>query len=430
VIRPAAIVLGIAALAAAAGPAIAAAPTPGGVLVNRVTVDGAPAGQTLLTQQELVAAEDLDGRLVSAAALVGLARVPPDRLAELRVPYVGKPGAITVSRDEVVAGGATFDPEYNAQDVRFRRGDDEISPATSERLRVTLVTTGTVLAVTAAADHAQVDAGGAVHFTATAPDAPPGTTYAWAFGDDAYEEAGAATEADHVFAANGVYLATATARSPDGSAGVSAPVSIRVGTPAADAPTDGAPAGAAPPTAPPPAAVPPPVRETAGGGPGDRRAPVSGRDGETGTAVHARRGTHRTRAAPATTSAPPNGSTPTDPAAVPAPFPVDRAANDTAAASPPSPARRRDDPAAGAGTGTGPGTVRGLVLVGFHGEALAPPGSSPTETDRQDPSAARAASGGDAADGATWLALPGLLVLLALGATRELARRDRPLGPA
>ena len=418
-IRPAAIVLGIAALVAAAGPAVAAAPTRGGVLVDRVTVDGAAAGQRLLDQQALVAAEDVEGRLVSAAALVELAGVPLDRLTELRVHYVGKPGTLELSRDEVVTGGATFDPEYNAQDVRFR-GREDVSPATGTRLRVTLVTTAPLLAVAAAADRTQLDAGGAVHFTLTAPDVPAGTTYAWAFGDDAYEDTGAATTVDHVFAADGTYAATVTAQAPDGSAGVSGPVEIRVGTTRApdEAPAGGA--GSAAPVAPPAAEL-----DTAGGGTGDRRAPTTGRDRAAGADAHARRGTRRARAAQTPAASSPSATTtdrgaPVGPAAI-----ANDPAKPTAAADPPpsSPARPSRDPDAGPAGGAGPGTVRGLVLVGFHGEPFT--ADDPPPTERQDRAAARATDG-DAEGGVTWLALPALLLLLALGAAGERLRRHRP----
>ena len=413
-IRPAAIVLGIAALAAAAGPAVAAAPTPGGVLVSRVTVDGAPAGQTLLTQQELVAAEDLDGRLVSAAALVQLARVPLERLATLGVRYVGRPGEIRLPPEEVAAGDAAFDPEYNAQDVRFRRGAEEIAPATGTRLLVTLVTTGPVLHVAADADRTQVEPGASVHLTASAPDAPPGTTYSWSFGDDAYEEAGAATEADHVFAADGVYPVTVTAQAPNGSAGVSGPVPMHVGTASAAQPPGGDGATTAP---------PPPSPEAAGGGTGDRRAPASGPDDGTGTDAHAHRGAHRARAA---RTGPAAGAETAAASTSPGPAPAPDEPSLPAGATRPSSMRHRPGPVPRPDAG---GTVRGLVLVGFHGAPLTAAAPPAPETTPQDQAAARAASG-DGATGDAWLLLPALLALLGLGAARELARRDRPLGPA
>jgi hypothetical protein len=142
-----------------------------------------------------------------------------------------------------------FEPLRSSDDPATHSLD---SPTGSD-LSVNLATRGHPLAVKITPSSTQIDPGGQVSFSASVDPAPDGsdTTYEWDYegNDDPVTTTGPGGA--HVYAANGLYAATLTVTTRDGSSG-SDSADIQVGPPATN----------------PPGAPPPPPGSTPGPGSG------------------------------------------------------------------------------------------------------------------------------------------------------------------
>lgn len=171
--------LGLAALACAAAPALAAAPTLGGVATAIETAGGGRVAVAMSHDAVERSADTTFDRLAATRAstfVEQLAHVPLASVEWLRVDKVGTTGFLQLTEDDLRSGDAAFDAAHG-NEVQFHWTPPDgtartVTPASREDLHVTIRTRGGILAVTAGADRPQVDAGAPVVLTASAPGAP------------------------------------------------------------------------------------------------------------------------------------------------------------------------------------------------------------------------------------------------------------------
>ncbi len=429
----------IAALAALAPPAGAAT----GV---QVSVNGGP--PTLLTSDDLSDPDVVNTPVtirsgpgdetsttvigVSAARLAQLVNVPPAHVHQLVVANPNTRKDITLTHAEVNQGFlndprgsprfATFHADSQRIDV-FRpvRDDGDVnapdvfSTSTDDALRVALTTDNTtVREVIADPTDTTVDPGEPVNFTARVKDDPGDVhfTYDWDFGDGTRRSG---QTPSHAFAA-GHYRVRVSVVGDDGSAGVSDPVDVQVGSPSQATP---GPTPSPAPASPGPAGV---GGGTSGPGADGNGTPTGGGQGDPHQATNGTRRPQRrpSQPAPRATAAPTAAATPA-PTTAPSATAAAPAVTATPTPSPAAGAPARKGQAPAPPSGGRRASVDGILLA----SAGAPQGidellqqAAAAQPAAAVPTARRGGGGGSVAG---WVGGGGLLVLLlAGGAAAEL----------
>jgi len=246
----ASLVILLAAILLAGGPAWASGAGGGGVEISINGQPGPRLSSGTLSENEgprqLTTTRDSAGGVsrttvggTPAATLVQLLGITPSSVQQLQVS--GPSGSVTLETSEIVNGFdgdtkgtrfATFDASSGRvvffrplRDADDANNSDRISAQFGTDLKVDLFTNAAPLTVTSSVDRMRASLGADLRFHASA-DGDGRHFYFWDFGDGTV---GDGPSPAHAFASTGTYDVVVTVTTPRGGAGVALPLQIRVG---------------------------------------------------------------------------------------------------------------------------------------------------------------------------------------------------------